>query len=44
MEKLDRGVDLELAVGEALDVDPERQAEAAAVRDQGAGVEEALLV
>ena len=42
--EVDGGLDLEFPVGEALDVDPERQADAAAVRDQGAGVEEALLV
>src|SRR3954454_11722343 len=42
--EVDRGVDLDLAVGEAFDVDPERQAEAAAERDEDAGVDGALLV
>lgn len=42
--EVDGGVDLEFAVGQALDVDPERQAEAAAVINHGSGVEQALLV
>src|SRR3954454_654706 len=42
--ELDRGFDLHLAVGEALHIDAERQAEVAAEGDESAGVGEALLV
>src|SRR3954471_7845081 len=43
-DELDRGFDLHLAVGEALHIDAERQAEAAAEGDESAGVGEALVV